>query len=498
MRALLMTVLGAVLLGGLPLACDGGDPEPLQDGGVSIPDASADGGNPDASSDAGTPDASTDGGDPDTSDDGGVPDAGDGALTVTVLGTGQATLEGVAWSYQLLRLEVPGKAPSYAQWFPPRNPGTWPVMVLTRPYDGIAWTGEDVDARWAARPNGLYLDDSEPNFDGGAHYIAYSQSTPETIASEAFLYLRHDFGVLAIFGRFYAGGSIQNDRDDMLAGMRFLTQVDGVDRERIGIFGGSWGGFNALYAAADAPAEVRPKVGVALYPLSDFEHQLGYLDVTVPARVTDPAMRSNYETFFEPYSRRIFATTGGRPNTPGADYSRWTAAHLASRLEVPFLIIHEDRDALVPYEQTQSLVAAAGGKVTPLYVLHGTPADWNTSPLNHGPLVEAYAGALTPIYLGHLLTELGAPTQQLIVPYLHAHLRTWLQDVRDLKRQGLDMEAAAPRLRTLTDVRVLTVDVGNGRVVSGAALMAEEVNAVWGTQHTAATIRDALGVGLPP
>lgn len=489
MRPLLMTVLGAVLLGGLPLACDGGTPEPLVDGGVSLPDASTDGGNPDASTDAGTPDESPDGGDP---------DAGTPELTVTVLSTGQATLEGEVWRYQLLRLEEAGKAPAYAQWFPPRNAGTWPVMVLTRPYDGIAWTGEAVDARWAARPNGLYLDDSEPNFDGGAHYIAYAQSTPETIASEASLYLRHDFGVLAIFGRFYAGGSIQNDRDDMLAGMRFLTQAEGVDRARIGIFGGSWGGFNALYAAADAPAEVRPKVGVALYPLSDFAHQLDYLDVTVPARVSDSAMRSNYETFFEPYSRRIFATTGGRPNAPGADYSRWTAAHVASKLEVPFLVIHEDRDALVPYEQTQSLVAAAGGKVKPLYVLHGAPADWNTSPLNHGPLVEAYAGALTPLFLGHLLTELASPTQPIIVPYLQAHLRTWLQDVRDLKRQGLDMEAAAPRLRTLTDARVLMVEVSTGRVVSGAALMAEEVNAVWSTPYTAVTIRDALGVGLPP
>ncbi|WIG95201.1 prolyl oligopeptidase family serine peptidase [Myxococcus sp. SDU36] len=457
-----MTVLGAVLLGGFPVACDGGGSEPSEDGGVSIPDAGA------------------------------------SELTVTVLGTGQATLEGEVWTYQLLRLEEAGKAPAYAQWFPPRSPGAWPVMVLTRPYDGIAWTGEAVDERWAARPNGLYLDDSEPNFDGGAHYIAYSQSTPETVASEALLYLRHDFGVLAIFGRFYAGGSIQNDRDDMHAGMRFLTQAEGVDRERIGIVGGSWGGFEALYAAADAPAEVRPKVGVALYPLSDFEHQVNYLDVTVPARVSDPAVRFNYETFFEPYSRRIFATTGGRPNAPGADYRRWTAAHVASTLEVPFLVVHEDRDALVPYEQTQALVAAAGSRVTPLYVLHGTPADWNTSPLNHGPLVETYAGAITPIYLGHLLTALASPTQHVIVPYLQAHLRTWLQDVRDLKRQGLDMEAAAPRLHTLTDARVLMVEVSAGRVVSGAALMAEEVNAVWGTPYTATTIRDALGVGLPP
>ncbi len=483
MRSVLMTVLGAVLLGGLPLACDTGSEEAREDGGVTLPDAST-------QPDAGVPDAGA-------PEDGGA-DAGAPELTVTVLSTGEATLDGEVWPYQLLRLEEPGKAASYAQWFPPKKPGTWPVMVLTRPYDGIAWTGEAVDARWAARPNGLYLDDSEPNFDGGAHYIAYSQSTPESIASESFLYLRHDFGVLAIFGRFYAGGDIQNDRDDMALGMRFLTVAEGVDRARIGIFGGSWGGFNALYAAVDAPAEVRPKVGVALYPLSDFEHQVSYLDAVVPSRVTDPVMRSHYETFFEPYSRRIFATTGGRPDAPGADYHRWTAAHLASKLEVPFLVIHEDRDALVPYEQTQSLVAAAGAWVSPLYVMHGAPADWNTSPLSHGPLVEAYVGALMPIYLGHLLTELGAPTQQLLVPYLQAHLRAYLQDVRDLKRQGLDMEGAAPRLRTLADARVVLVEVSVGRIVLGAELVAEEVNAVWGTPYTAATIRDALGVGLPP
>ncbi len=426
------------------------------------------------------------------------PSLADTGLTVTVLGTGQAGTGDQMWNYQLLRLQEPGKAPTYAQWFPPRNPGLWPTVMLTRPYDGISWTGEAVDAKWAARGTGLHPDDDEPHHHAGSSPIGYSLSTPEQIAAESSYYLINEFGVLAVFGRFYAGGDIQNDRDDMHAGMRFLAQAPGVDRSRIGVFGGSWGGFEALYTAADAPAEVRPKVGVALYPLSDFARQFDYLFSVLPSRVTNPAVLGQYSAFFEPYLRRIIATTGGLPGAPGTDYSRWTREHLASTLRVPFLVIHEDWDTLVPVEQTRTLATQVGPSLSTLYFEHLAAPDWNTLPQAHGPLVGQHAHTVGTLYLGHLLTTLGRSDRFLFVPCLESSLVPWLWEVRVLQWYGRDVSAVAPRLRELADPRVVLFEVTTGGVIFGADWVAAAVNAYWGTQYTSANIRDALAGGLPP
>ncbi|QSQ20065.1 prolyl oligopeptidase family serine peptidase [Pyxidicoccus parkwayensis] len=424
--------------------------------------------------------------------------AADGDLSVTVLGTGQAVFGDQVWPYQLLRLQEPGKAPTYAQWFPPRQPGVSPAMMLTRPYDGISWTGEAVDAKWAARGDGLHPDDSEPHYHAGSSVISYVLSNPDSIAAESFYYLFNDFGVLAVFGRFYAGGDIQNDRDDMHAGMRFLAQAPGVDRSRIGVYGGSWGGFEALYAAVDAPAESRPRVGVALFPLSDFAREVDYVFNVVPTRVTDPTKRQQYATFFEPYLRRIIATTGdGSGGTP-PDFSRWTREHLASTLATPFLVVHEDWDTLVPVEQTATLSALAGPRITPLYFQHWDPVDWNSRALDHGPLVSTkYWSVVETVSVGHLLTNLGRPTQFLVVPFTEQTLATWLWDVRVLQWIGGDVRAVAPLLRELMDPRVFLFEPSTGKVVGGADWVTAVINMLWGTQYTSAALRDVLAVGLP-
>jgi pimeloyl-ACP methyl ester carboxylesterase len=370
-------------------------------------------------------------------------------------------------------------------------------VVLTKPFVGFAWTGEAVDAKWAARGAGIHPDDSEPHYGPGSSPIAFTPTTPELIAGEAFIHLFHDFGVLAVFGRFYAGGDLQNDRDDMNAGMRFLAQAPNVDTTRIGIFGGSWGGYEALYAAADAPSTVVPAVGVALSPLSDFAAEVDYVSRWVPARVSDPVMRSRYQQFFEPYFRRIFATTGGDPVTPDTDYTRWTAAHLASTVQTPFLILHDDWDTLIPVEHTRALVAQAPQRFTPMYFQNLPAVDWNTLPPDHGPLLTAHGGVVITLSLGHLLATLGAAEQPLYVPHAQGTVRTWLQGVRASQEQGRDVSDVVPRLLELTDPRVLMFEPSLGTLQPGGAFIAQELNAVWGTTFTDANVRSALAPGLP-
>lgn len=462
MRLLSTTLLALAFLGSLPTACCS-KPSPSTDSCLSPDDTPTD----------------------------------PGTVQVTQVAAGSLTTAGQTWPYQLLRLEVPGRAATYAQWFPPRKQGVSPIVVLTKPYDGIAWTGEAVDAKWATRGGGLHPDDSEPHAGPDSSPIVYTPTTPERVASESFVYLFHDFGVLAVFGRFYAGGDLQNDRDDMNAGMRFLAQTPNVDTTRIGILGGSWGGYEALYAAADAPATVVPSVGVALSPLSDFAQEVDYVSRVVPSRVSDPALRTRYQQFFEPYFRRIYATTGGDPLSSGTDYTRWTAAHLAATIQTPFLILHDDWDTLIPVEHTRALVSQAPHRFTPMYLQNTAAVDWNTLPPDHGPLLSTHGNVILTLSLGHLLVKLGGAEQPLYIPHAAGTVGAWLRGVRASQEQGRDVSDVVPRLLELTDPRVQMLEATQGTFQPGAAFVAEQVNAVWGTSFTDATVRTALEPGLP-
>jgi dipeptidyl aminopeptidase/acylaminoacyl peptidase len=56
---------------------------------------------------------------------------------------------------------------------------------------------------------------------------------------------------------------VRDDIEDMKAGMWFVADQSDVDKTRIGVYGGSWGGFEALYATAYADPRARPLVTVA-------------------------------------------------------------------------------------------------------------------------------------------------------------------------------------------------------------------------------------------
>ncbi len=110
------------------------------------------------------------------------------------------------------------------------------------------------------------------------------------------------------------------DLDDQVDGARFLTREYGVDPERIGIYGGSYGGFitlMALFTAADDFA-----AGAALRPVTDWAH------------------------YNHPYTSNIL-------NSPQADaesYWRSSPIYFAEGLEDPLLICHGVIDTNVHFQ----------------------------------------------------------------------------------------------------------------------------------------------------
>lgn len=426
-------------------------------------------------------------------------DAGSNTFTVTRLDGGFIDA-GAPVAYELLRLQVGDRAPAYAQWMPATSPdgGLAPVLLVTRPYDGIGWTGEEVDQRWASQGNGFFPDVDSPGAPANPGSIVYTGISPQREVDETFIWRLHDVSVLSVYGRFYAGGSIQNDVDDMVAGLEFLAREPGVDTARIGIFGGSWGGFEAVYGAAFAPERATPKVGVALYPLTDFAAEVDFITRVMPQRYTLPASRDANEAFFAPYLRRVVATTGDVPDA-GGDFSGFDVNAVASRLRTPFLILHEDFDTLVDVTQTERLVAAKPALVSPLYLRHATgpQPNWDSELTNHGSAFAAFGGGGTlPFIVARLLLALhDGPV--VYVPY-DGNFLTLLTFVRDQQRAGAPYPEFAARLRELLDPRVVLVNVGDGSQIRGVDGITVAVNHVWGTSYTPATIDAALAAGLPP
>lgn len=421
-------------------------------------------------------------------------DAGPEPLVVTALAevTDDAGLRSTRY-----RLQRGDAAAGYAQWYPPATDGgVAPVVVLTQPYDGIDWTGEAVDERWAARGPGLYPDEDGPGFDANtSSSIGYDPMTLEEAGDSTFLWRYHGFGVLLLFGRFYAGGDVQNDIDDMTMGLEFLASQPDVDPGRVGIMGGSWGGFEALYGAAYAPAELKPAVGVALYPLSDFEAERRFITEVLPGRYQQPASREASATFFEPYLRRLDATVARNSGFVGL-----RAEDLVARIDAPFLIVHEDWDTLVSIEQSQRLVSLAPDRFLPLWLLHdGPPEPWDQALTSHGQLLNDFASlGVYPFVFAHLLTHLGAQQQPLVVPWDAPSFRALLELMHRRHREGVDMAFLAAQLSLLCDPRVSTFDVSNQAMVPGGQTVAAELSVVWGVELGAEAACQDLAQGRLP
>ncbi|MCA9679448.1 MAG: hypothetical protein H6709_07060 [Kofleriaceae bacterium] len=384
---------------------------------------------------------------------------------------------------ELVRVTRPDGARTYLEWIRSDRPGPRAVVVSTDPYGGIDWTGEEVDERWAAHPAGTYEDVDGPGYDGSAQVVYYPTSWTDA-ADQEYVHLLDDFSVLRVHGRFYAGGTVVDDVEDMKAGMWFLAEqpADAVDHGRVGVYGGSWGGFESLYASAYGDRRVAPVVTVALYPPHDFAAWSTFNEGRA-----EPAYGAT-----EGHRRRIYAVTGGPP--PTGDFTGLTTEGLCAGLPAATLVLHDEADNLVPIAQSEHLVATCGADV--VYWRRATGAAPGDA--SHGPLLdEPGLPSVTTYGLTYLHRRLAAADQPLIEVYVPTALIAHLTTVRDAQLRGADVAFAAPRLRELCDPRVYLLDLTTGTLPPGADAVAAAVDQVWGTTYTGATIDAALAAGLP-
>lgn len=422
----------------------------------------------------------------------------------TVLATRTVTIAGTPRKVTLLRLPTADGRVTYAEWVPPANaPASTPApaVLVTMPYAGIDWTGEGVDQRWAtACPTGTcHLPDTDgPGGGPNAEPIAYRRMSPDLFAQQtATVFVVNGVGVLGVFGRFYAGGSWWGYAQDMVAGMRYLGTRSDVDPKRIGVYGGSLGGYEAFYAAAYAPKSVAPRAVVPMYAPADLEGEMTWALQTAPGLAKTQARKDAFAHFFDPYIRRAEVDTGGPPGK--GDFSCFDPATLSPRLTGSVLLVQDTWDLLVDPSLAKALLGDLGTHGQILWYRHETPPDVDTLPLGHGPFdgMSGYPSYET-FAVAFLLEHLGR-TGTLVVPDQATVLSALLTRWRDQSRAGVAQPGAAARLASLADPGVTLYDVSNGQETAGDQAVSAGLAAVWGVTVPASQVAAWLRThGLPP
>lgn len=411
-----------------------------------------------------------------------------------------------SWTYQKLRLPNRTGGYAYAQYYQANGNGPHPVVVITKPYAGIDWTNEAVDARWAnaykthlANGGGASMcvaDVDGPDYNPQtSSTTCYTLSNDQQTGDEAFLYLLNNLSVLITYGRFYAGGHVANDIEDTVAGLRFLATRPEIDTTNIGVIGGSWGGFEALYASLKAPTNVKPAAVVPMYPITDFSLFVNFINSTLPGLVTAPVLKQ-YNQFYDPYLRRLYASIGKPPN---ADFTGYTLNDLTALVDMPVLLPHDDGDTILPAQFSHSFAANNSNLVEGFWYRRTDNAPWQTVITSHGSFTAIQLYTFTSAYLFEKLVN---TNQGFIVPYIVVDMQNFFNDIRGYQLAGRDVNWLVPRLIELCDSRITMHDVTVASTVqpmAGAQFVAQYINAVWGTGFTATTVLPyLLNNGLPP
>ena len=172
----------------------------------------------------------------------------------------------------------------------------------------------------------------------GWHYMDYysnAYAMNQYLATHGFTVLSVNYRLGIGYGRAYkhpahAGPTGASEYQDVLAGAKYLQTVPGVDPNRIGIWGGSYGGL--LTAQALARNSDVFKAGVDWHGVHDWTREL-HKEVDGQAAGYDPGAE-------------VKAMALAFASSPESDLSKWTS---------PVLLIQGDDDRNVLFAQTVDL-----------------------------------------------------------------------------------------------------------------------------------------------
>ena len=231
-----------------------------------------------------------------------------------------------------------------------RVPDDFPVAQLVAPKpvtfqaaDGITVHGQIFQhasrGNSSPKPAVIFLHGGPPRqMLLGWHYMEYysnAYAVNQYLAAHGFVVLSVNYRLGIGYGRAFnqpdqAGPAGALEYQDVVAGIHFLRALPGVDANRIGIWGGSYGGY--LTAMALARNSDLVAAGVDIHGVHDW------------SRLADE-LYGKPETRYEK-SERDEAMQVAWTSSPDSSVDGWTS---------PVLLIQGDDDRNVPFEQTMDL-----------------------------------------------------------------------------------------------------------------------------------------------
>ncbi|MCY1137142.1 alpha/beta hydrolase [Actinoplanes sp. Pm04-4] len=183
---------------------------------------------------------------------------------------------------------------------------------------------------------------------------------------------RRGYAVAGLAVRSSSQARFPGQLDDLRAAIQFLKGQAGLDPDRIGIMGESSGGWLAAMGAVTGQV----RAAVAFYPPTDFLRMDEFmLDGCAPFN------RSLGLTGCHADPRSPESLLLGCPIEQCPDkVAEANPITYASSTSAPLLIIHGQRDILVPWQQGEMLfhaVRGTGGDATLVLLPHGEHGQWN-------------------------------------------------------------------------------------------------------------------------
>lgn len=353
-------------------------------------------------------------------------------------GTTSADILGNTYAYELYKLKLSSNEATFAQWIPAASGTQRPAVLLYLPYEGINWTGLGVDNFWDGLGTGTYPDFNGPAYDSGsASRISYTSFAPQNAGASNYPFTYNDINILIVYGRFYAGGDLQNDVNDVLTGLEFLNQHPKVETSKIGFYASSWGALVGLYAIQQADSGKKPLAAALVSPVSDVSKMKTYIQTLIPTYTADTTIQGQYTNYLDPHLRRLDKATESLTGQPER-YDAYSHTALSTAPATQFFTLHDTWDTLAPATMTTDLMTALGNRSTDLkyFHLHDTAINFNTFALEHYQATQKMKPEMTtPLAQTFLLNRL-LPTTAHRIFYNSAELNSLFTHTRDRKVAG--------------------------------------------------------------
>lgn len=213
-----------------------------------------------------------------------------------------------------------------------------PQLITYRTRDGVEvyarlYTPEMVGARRdPAAPGVIFVHGAGYAQNAHRYWASYYREYMfhHLLASRGYVVLDPDYRASAGYGRDWRTAIYRHmggkDLEDVLDGARFLAEKQKVNPGRLGVYGGSYGGFITLMAMFTSPDTFR--AGAALRPVTDWAH------------------------YNHPYTSNILNEPQKEPDA----YRRSSPIYFADRLKGALLICHGMVDTNVHFQDSVRLV----------------------------------------------------------------------------------------------------------------------------------------------